>query len=383
MPCVLDMPVRFTDSPNASAKKQGVYKNSRGWLRGWKLPEAEAQRVDGLTDPEVVLQHRPVELQIEVVTATKLMPLIAGKRIYTLKMTARRWTLGKGGAVKVLRYGFPIVPDFGGTAHAYCGTTLDACLGDLLPWYIKPRLEDALRAYIIKSRVRDASRILLAQPYSPQLFRQGAQIGPHLLMGALQGTITFAEAKRGWKEAEQKPAAQDILKSKYGKPIKWPYSMRLPCRRCTDKNKGIEVTLPLKLFTTAVDMKEVWRKTIARGQDMSCVHCVYAMNPRRPPKEIMCSACETLLARTKFDEENQRLWDTLSDEPLACAACAGARRSAEQRRNADPIFCNGECQRVLPEYQFQDEKLLDWRAKDLLILAKCARCIVLDMKANQ
>ena len=41
-------------------------------------------------------------------------------------------------------YGFPVVPDFGGTAHAYCCSTLNACLGDLLPWSHKARREDAL-----------------------------------------------------------------------------------------------------------------------------------------------------------------------------------------------------------------------------------------------
>ena len=50
--------------------------------------------------------------------------------------------------MKVIRFGFPVVPDFGGTAHAYCGTTMDAALGDLLSWELKPRLEDMLKAYI-------------------------------------------------------------------------------------------------------------------------------------------------------------------------------------------------------------------------------------------
>ena len=56
--------------------------------------------------------------------------------------------------MKILRSGFPIVPDFGGTAHAYCGSTLDACIGDLRQWTAAPRRDDALRAYIILSRAR-------------------------------------------------------------------------------------------------------------------------------------------------------------------------------------------------------------------------------------
>ena len=75
--------------------------------------------------------------------------------------------------MRIMRYGFPIVPDFGGTAHAYCGGNLDAEIGDLLSWDHKPRRDDALRVDIIKSRVSDASTLLLAQPYYPHLFRQG------------------------------------------------------------------------------------------------------------------------------------------------------------------------------------------------------------------
>ena len=64
------------------------------------------------------------------------MPATDGKKIFELTLQGRVWSLDKAGNVQVLRLGFPIVPDFGGTAHAYCGTTLDACLGDLLPWHL-------------------------------------------------------------------------------------------------------------------------------------------------------------------------------------------------------------------------------------------------------
>eukprot|EP00973_Karenia_brevis_P001302 177615-Karenia_brevis.AAC.1 len=52
---------------------------------------------------------------------------------------------------------------------AHCETTMEAAIGDLLPWFQKPRLDDMLKGYIIKSRVRDAKKLLLAQPYSSHL----------------------------------------------------------------------------------------------------------------------------------------------------------------------------------------------------------------------
>ena len=98
--------------------------------------------------------------------------------------------------VKIIRYVFPVVPDFGGTAHAYCGATMAATLGDLLPWHKKPTLEDMLRAYIIKSRVKHADKIILAQPYSPHLFRQGLLPGPKLLLDVLMRKVSYAQVKK-------------------------------------------------------------------------------------------------------------------------------------------------------------------------------------------
>ena len=143
------------------------------------------------------------------------------------------------GKVPITRYGFPLVPDFGGTAHAYCGSTLDACLGDLLAWQARPTKESAQKGNIIKSRTRNAATMLLAQPYCPLLFRQGVQEGPQLLLKSLRGELTWKQIKKAWTEVEKK------AKEKKQASAKWPLSLELPCRRCTDKNGGVEVLHPL------------------------------------------------------------------------------------------------------------------------------------------
>ena len=121
-----------------------------------------------------------------------------GKRIFELRVTAKQWTVDHGGQVRIMRYGFPIVPDFGGTAHAYC-----AEIGDLLARDHKPRRDDALRGYITRSRVSDASNLLLAQPYNPHLFRQGVFPGPGLLLQVLQKEFQRQDIKAAWKAAEK------------------------------------------------------------------------------------------------------------------------------------------------------------------------------------
>ena len=196
-PCVLNLPVRFTDSPDVEAKQQGIFKYTRGKLCGWLLDPTEEARVAALGDvAEIVLIKRPLRLLIEVPSANDKLPLTHGFKIYSLKLSVKQWCLDAGNKVRVRRFGFPLVPDFGGTAHAYCGDTVPAVLGDLMKWNHIPTLDNALRAYIIMSRVRDISNILLAQPYSPGLFRQGVQPGPHLLRQILLGELTPQEAKK-------------------------------------------------------------------------------------------------------------------------------------------------------------------------------------------
>ena len=88
LPLVLDLPVRFTEAPNPRARAQGVFKNARGRIRGWDLPPEERSRLEALPDAEVVLVHRPLRLFIEVTTTSTELPLVDGKRIFTLAVQA-------------------------------------------------------------------------------------------------------------------------------------------------------------------------------------------------------------------------------------------------------------------------------------------------------
>ena len=150
LPLVLDLPVRFTKEPERGDRLKGVFTNARGWLRGWDLPPEEEKRTQETTEEQVALLQRPLRLYIETASANPALECINGKRIYTLRQHCKIWYRdGEARQVEVRRYGFPIVPDFGATAHAYCGTNLDACIGDLLDWWSKPQRESAVRGYII------------------------------------------------------------------------------------------------------------------------------------------------------------------------------------------------------------------------------------------
>ena len=379
-PLVLDLPVRFTDAPNASAREQGVFKNARGWLRGWDLTEEEKARLAEMTEPEVVLQRRPKHLYIELEAPTRQMPLTDGKAIYNLAQQGRMWSLDAAGSMKVLRYGFNLVPDFGGTAHAYCGTTLDACIGDLLSWHQMPRREDALKAYIIKSRVRKAERLILAQPYSPHLFRQGVLIGPDLLLRVLTKSITWEEAAKLWK-SEEKKTRQESSSGKDARP--WYLRMEVPCRRCTDEDGTKEVCKPVSAFTASSTVSHIWKQVLAKGQDLMCLRCQHTLGLTSECNNVIpCDGCGLTQRLEAFSTDMQGLWQALSTEPLLCKSCEQKGQRGRPARADDPelILCNFYCKRRVPSTNFVATQLTEWTAQKMMLLAKCARCVVQDMK---
>ena len=69
-PLILDLPVRFTETPDAQARAMGAFRNARGWIRGWELTPKEQERLERVEERETVLIQRPRRLFIEVETAT-------------------------------------------------------------------------------------------------------------------------------------------------------------------------------------------------------------------------------------------------------------------------------------------------------------------------
>ena len=72
LPLVLDLPIRFNDAPNGKAREQGVFKHTRGILRGWDLPEEKEERISNIDSEtnQIVLKLRPRCLHIEVPCAS-------------------------------------------------------------------------------------------------------------------------------------------------------------------------------------------------------------------------------------------------------------------------------------------------------------------------
>ena len=374
LPLILDLPVRFTESLGKEAREMGIFKHTRGIIRGWQMPEpqeqdtAEDQAAAEAEAAEIVLRKRPVAVYIEVPTGKNNIPRVDGVPLFTLKVQVKQWSLDKEGNVKILRHGFPIVPDFGGTAHAYCGSTMPAALGDLLPWFRKPCMDDMLKGYIIKSRVREASSLLLARAYSPHLFRQGVLPGPQMLLDALTGCKTYSECKQAWKTLEK-----EQQKKPKSKVADWMTGQTLPCRRCSDASAdGQEVWKPISSFTTETESSKVWRQTIAKGQDLICARCVHEVREaKETTMTILCDGCGRMRLRSHFEDNEIDRWEKCSPGQILCKTCSGTYPS----RKDDLVRCNGlGCQKEVPEYNFIDEHLTHCRANNLVLQLQCARC---------
>ena len=156
--------------------------------------------------------------------------------------------------------------------------------------------------------------------------------------------------------------------------------MELPCRRCTDLNDGVEVSKPLEAFTTLLQMQELW-KSVRKGQDLCCYKCQHTLGWGVSDAVIPCDKCGNIKARKQFTPEMQGLWVSLSAEKLECKSCMGIKH--DTLKDAELVYCNGSCQKRLPEYHFVEKMLVDWRAQDVMLSARCARCVVKDRNEEE
>ena len=307
-----------------------------------------------------------------------------------MKPRIREWATDTAGYAKVRRLGFAVVPEFGGTIHGYCGETLDAILLDLLEWHRKPTMEDMHKAYVGRSRTRKVDQILLVQPYSPHLFRQGQMPGPTILMDVLRKRTTTSDAKELWKKVSKRQATSKDV----GEETKWLKKMPLPCRNCSDEDDQ-RTWLPMTHFTNAYSNEaDIWKKIICQGQDLQCLRCIrkdwLLKNPfkkGRATKEtffnaeplIRCSKCRTLAHHSKFSSTMQDNWVSVADDApsVICINCERGH-CHDKRSEITKLHCDqcskreGDVPTDWPEGAFFAEDVSNWRLHKTPL--KCAAC---------
>ncbi|MEC8877902.1 MAG: hypothetical protein VX554_01830, partial [Candidatus Thermoplasmatota archaeon] len=118
-------------------------------------------------------------------------------------------------------------------------------------------------------------------------------------------------------------------------------------------------------------MEELWNQ-VKKGQDLCCYKCQHTLRWGVSDAVIPCDTCGNIKKRKDFNPEMQQLWErepgrssTSKAEPLQCKFCLGEKHGTF--KDAELVFCNGYCQKRLPEYHFVGKMLVDWEAKDSML----------------
>ena len=159
--------------------------------------------------------------------------------MYPLKPTSKSWAVNKNtGMPKITRKGFVMVPDYASTAFMIQGATLEAMIadcGDL--WKDACSLSRRNNAYVILSRVKQASGILLLRAFPAKVFQQGEPPGPRCLFKLLRSRFDEDSGQLLQKpNAEYGPADAEKeyleLDEKWKRANKKSHERSWPCGLC-------------------------------------------------------------------------------------------------------------------------------------------------------
>ena len=139
--------------------------------------------------------------------------------VYPITPRSRAWQVHAYNDIYAKRTSFFLIPDFGSTAHMCQGQTLDAAFVDPMEAWAKVHLDMQIAVYVMLSRVKRLASLVLMQPFSPWLFRQGALPGPNILMKKLRGEVNVDEVKEEFAKAESAREQRTGAESKRQDPM--------------------------------------------------------------------------------------------------------------------------------------------------------------------
>ncbi|CAK0907060.1 unnamed protein product [Prorocentrum cordatum] len=278
LPIFEGMRARFTTAENAEA---GACKHSWGTVRGWVLHPDDSKLVnEHRSEPELVLQHVPEAIMVQMPgnTAPRFGNQPAG--VFPVKQKEVSWDRSPGVMAMAKRAGFPLVPHFAAAAHCVTGAALPQAIIDLLDARMTPRASMVPAGYVAISRARRADDLIIAQPFSPMLFRQGHQTGPWLLHSLTVGEMTTEQAEAGWAKAEKDTA------SRSSKKLVGATFQRADChqrkRAGNFPGRGMRASDPVE-HAVAVLSQGAWRRCALRAQKRAGDRAAGALPARAAP----------------------------------------------------------------------------------------------------
>ena len=178
------MPIRVLRGNGPRVKEFGIHNGTTGTLKGWELDEADVETDQ--RNSQCVLKGLPKKLFIEGdKSLCKPYPGLP-QNWFPLSPVISQWLLDTEENIEISRKGFPIMPNLCMIIGGATGRTLTSSIADLGSFYDKATYTKAMKSYISLSQVTCAEDVLIAQTFSPALFRLGPQPWPTLLLETLR-----------------------------------------------------------------------------------------------------------------------------------------------------------------------------------------------------
>ena len=160
------------------------------------------------------MQHVPKRIFVEMEVNTFPRYDALPHNWVPIPPTTTDWSLDHAEAIQIKRRGFAMSPDFSSTIHSATGRTLESAVPDLGSIEDVPNAQKAMEGYIALSRATSAEGVIIAQPFSALLFRQGPAPYPTLLLQVLKGQVAqheLAEKLEGIETADTGKLLKNLL----------------------------------------------------------------------------------------------------------------------------------------------------------------------------
>jgi len=262
--------------------------------------------------------------------------------------------------VPVHRRGFAVASAFSGTSHSFAGASLEAAWIDCLPWSAQPDKEAQLSGYMALSRLSHIDDLFLTEPHSPHLFCQGDHHGPQLLLKYQTREIDESQLKAEWAAARP---------PKKKKALKWPESLPLLCRGCTERS-GYECHKPLEDFYCSKAGQE-WSDVISLGMDRMCHQCL------QQTKGTVAESVVPAPSNASSSAQGSCVWCFATCSPGSASDASEALCCACRTKTVKCQVCSKKRGRniVRPLTAFSMERLKQWRkTRALSAQAVCLQC---------
>ncbi len=181
-PLMAGLPVALTDHLDRNPQKQ-LLRGKLGVIHSWKCSATE----DSVWEEDVRILHEfPDVVYVKFPNCTWHIEGTPEQGIYPISTVKRHWYLDKGRQypqLAIQREQLPLAPAFSWTAHTAQGQTLKAAIVDMqIGAGTSP-----MSSYVAFTRVSKKEDLLIFRPFDRELFNQGNQEGPDLLLRVLRG----------------------------------------------------------------------------------------------------------------------------------------------------------------------------------------------------